>query len=297
MSEFPFRYVHFSAKALGELPPTVRSSLRPYTNVDSPINEEETRSLIVSVASEILTSKMTLPSWRDASTLYLVLADAPEPTLFQLPTVLRIHKPDQRIHVTRDRFALKRQAIALTRSQVVEGIVDAYLFGGFLYVVTGDLSIRRFAVKDLSYLSDLDQQELSSFEIHVSGSYLHWHRGDLRIGVSQMLQAVDPMYLADVAIERYSLEKVSLALRQLREERGLTQAEIGGLSDRHVRRLENEEVRLSHEAAAKYAMAFGFSLDDFLTAFGERLASLRDDPDMTGEERLSGDKSQHRHVS
>ncbi len=95
-------------------------------------------------------------------------------------------------------------------------------------------------------------------------------------GPSQLLQAVDPMFLADIAIERYTAEKMSLALRLLREERGFTQSQIPGISDRHVRRLENEEIRFTSEAAQKYSEAFGVSIGEFLTDLGRYVGRLQD---------------------
>lgn len=279
MSEFPFRFVHFSPAALGDVPTHVKRSLKPFTERRSELNRDAAKSLSVVPASEILRDGHGfLPGWVDAETRFLVLGDVPEPALFRLPTILRIHKPDQRIHVTRDPAAVKREAIALNRDHVFEGLVDAYLVETDLYVVHGDLTIRAYPLDQLRFLSKMDRQEIVDFRIHESGSFLEWPRHDLRVGASQLLQAVDPMFLADIAIERYSAEKTSWALREFREEAGLTQTQIPGLSDRHVRRLENEEVRLTAEAAETYARALGISLNDFLDRLGRRLSELRDAP-------------------
>ena len=244
----------------------------------SDLTADTSRSLVVVRASEVLRDGTEcLPGWVDVETSYLILADVPEPALFRLPTILRVHKPDQRIHVTRDGGPVTRQAIALKRDHALEGVVDAYLLHEDLWVVLGDMSIRCFPLDRLSFLSDLDGEAVSRFQIHPSGSFIHWPDGDIRVGASQLLQAVDPMYLADIAIERYSVEKMSLALRVLREERGLTQSEIPGLSDRHIRRLENEETRLTAEAAEKFARAFGTSVSGFLEQLGEYLVRLQDE--------------------
>ncbi len=277
VSDFPFRFVHFSPAVLGEMPDHIKQSLKPLLETESGLDPEAEQSLAVITASEILKHGWdALPGWVDAETRFLILADVPEPALFRLPTILRIHKPDQRIHVTRDPVALKRQAIALNRDHVFEGLIDAYLVEGDLFVVHGDLSVRVFPLSQLDFLSELDEEQIRAFHLHTSGSFLQWPSHDLRVGASQLLQAVDPMFLADIAIERYAAEKMSLALRALRRESGLTQSGIPGLSDRHIRRLENEEVRLTTEAAEKYAKALGTSLSEFLEKLGRRLAELRD---------------------
>lgn len=274
----PFRRIYFSGGVREAAPGPVKESLKPVLSARSDLTAKTSRSLAVLRASEVLRDGTEcLPGWVGVETSYLILADVPEPALFRLPTILRVHKPDQRIHVTRDGGAIKRQAIALKRDHAVEGVVDAYLLEEDLWVVLGDMSIRCFPLDRLSFLSDLDGEAVSRFRIHASGSFIHWPDGDIRVGASQLLQAVDPMYLADIAIARYSVEKMSLALRVLREERGLTQSEIPGLSDRHIRRLENEETRLTPKAAEKFARAFGTSVSGFLEQVGEYLVRLQDE--------------------
>lgn len=295
-SDFPFRFVYFSPAVLGEMPEHIGQFLKPLLEAESELDSEAEESLAVLTASEILKHGWDcLPEWVDAETHFLIFADVPEPALFRLPTILRIHKPDQRVHVTRDPAALKRQAIALNRDHVFEGLLDAYLVDKDLYVVHGDLSVRAFPLSQLDFLSDLDEEQIQAFQVHTSGSFLQWPSHDLRVGASQLLQAVDPMFLADIAIERYSAEKMSLTLRALRKESGLTQSDIPGLSDRHIRRLENEEVRLTAETAEKYAKAFGTSLSEFLEELGRRLAELRD-PD-SAEDRDSAPTRTLRHAS
>lgn len=279
MTEFPFRKVHFSDAVLSEIAAPIRRGLRPLLVEENDLNQEVSASLVAARASEIITGGLrVLPDWIDSDTCYLVLADVPEPALFRVPTVLRVHKPDQRIHVSRDSGAMKRQAIALQRDRPDDGIVDAYVLSSDLCLVLGDLSIRCLPLDRLTPLARLKDAEIESFEIHSSGSFLWWRDYDLRLGASQLLQAVDPTHLADVAIKRYAVEKTSLALRWLREQRNMTQSDISGLSDRHVRRLENEEVRLTTDVAEKYAGSFGISLAEFLEELGSHLSLLAEAP-------------------
>lgn len=297
MSEIPFRRVHFSRGLLSTLPPAIRRVAEHASQSHRGDEKETPRSLVALKASEVIQDPGgCVPGWVDVETAYLILADVPEPALFRLPTILRVHKPDQRIHVTRDVNAVKRQAIALTRDQAFEGIVDAYVLWRDLWVVLGDMSIRCFPTNQVSFLAGLSEEKLQDLQVHSSGSYLLWESIDLRVGASQLIQAVDPMHLADVVIERYAAEKMSLALRLLREAKGLTQSEIAGLSDRHVRRLENEEVRLTSETAQKYSQAFGTSIGEFLGQLGSCLSRLEGDPELQSPGTKSGHGSL-RHVS
>ena len=245
-------------------------------------------SLVVARASSLIRGpEDVLPAWCDAETRYLVLLDVPEPAVLRLPSILRLHRPDQRMHVTRDDGTLRRLVISLSREWPWEGILDAYVLLDSLVVVHGDMTVRSFPIDRVPGLKILGPQGALGFEIAVDGSFLHWPAADLHLGPSQLLQAVDPMYMADVEIERYAREKISVALRDMRSEQGLTQSEIDGLSDRHVRRLEKEEIRLTADAAERFAEAFRMSLPGFLSELGRRITGLRDAPDDLRSVRLA----------
>lgn len=95
---------------------------------------------------------------------------------------------------------------------------------------------------------------------------------DINLGPSQLLQAVDPSFLAEIEIERFRSENTALALKHMREGRGLRQADVHGLSERQVSRLENAESRLTVESAEKWAASFHMSLDAFLDELGGLLS-------------------------
>ena len=86
------------------------------------------------------------------------------------------------------------------------------------------------------------------------------------------------MYLADIEIKRYQMEKISLVIHDMRTERFLKQTDIEGLSDRHVRRLENEEIRLTVDAAAKLASSFRMDLPEFLDELSRRVTAVQSEP-------------------
>ena len=234
------------------------------------------QSLVVGRASELIgPQRVRLPKWVDTETRYLVVVDVPEQAVLRLPSTLRLHKPDQRLQLCRDPSVVKRLVIALSRPAPWEGILDAYILEESLVVVLGDMSVREFPIKRLPRIRRFEPAALQRFEIDSAGSYLYWPEQDVHMGPSQMLQAVDPMYLADVEIRRYEMEKVSLALLDMRTERQLRQGEIPGLSERHVRRFEREEARLTVDAATKFASAFGQTRSEFLDELSQRLTALR----------------------
>lgn len=229
-------------------------------------------SLVVARASELMRpGRITLPDWVNAETRYLVVLDMPEQTVLRLASILRLHKPDQRLQVCRDPLVVKRLVIALTRPAPWEGILDAYVIEDSLVVVLGDMSVREFPIKRLPQVRKLEPAAVGRFVIDSAGSYLYWPDRDVHMGPSQMLQAVDPMYLSDVEIRRYEMENVSQVLLDMRNDRQLKQTDVPGLSGRHVRRLEKEAARLTVEAAAKFASAFGLTPSEFLDELSERI--------------------------
>ena len=270
----PFSYIVFCGTVEDCLPDTDFRSLARQLSATSHTGPEP--SLVVARASELICpNRVTLPNWVDTETRYLVVLDVPEQAVLRLASTLRLHKPDQRLQVCRDPLVVKRLVIALKRPAPWEGILDAYLLEDSLVVVLGDVSAREFPIKRLPQVGRFEPAELSRFVIDSAGSYLYWPDRDVHMGPSQMLQAVDPMYLSDVEIRRYQLENVSQALLDMRNDRQLKQTEIQGLSERHVRRLEKEEVRLTVEAATKFASAFGLTLSEFLDELSERITALR----------------------
>lgn len=234
-------------------------------------------SLVVGLASELIgPDRFILPEWVDAETRYLVVLDVPEQATLRLASALRLHKPDSRLQVCRDPLVVKRLVIALRRTTPWEGILDAYILGESLVVVLGDMTVREFPIGRLPKVRDFEPEVVGRFEIDSAGSFLYWPDRDMHMGPSQMLQAVDPVYLSEVEIRRYEMENVSQAVFDMRSNRRLMQTEIPGLSDRHVRRLENEGIRLTVDAATKFAKAFGLTLSEFLDELSSRITSQRE---------------------
>lgn len=270
----PFRRISFLGSVAAALPQgRLRRLSRQLAEME---NEASDVGLVVARASELIgPRKHPLPEWVDSETRFLVLLDIPEQAILRLPTALRLHKPDQRLRVCRDDGVIKRLVIALSRSDPWEGILDAYLLGDILVVLLGDMSVREFPVRRLPKIRRMEERAAAAFEIDSAGSFLHWPQLDVHLGPSQLLQAVDPMYLADIEIGRYQMEKISLVLHDMRTELSLRQTEIEGLSDRHVRRLENEEIRLTVDSADKLARAFGLDLSEFLDELSRRVTALQ----------------------
>ena len=231
----------------------------------------EASSAVCLLASDVVAGR-ELPNWIDAETRFLIVLDVPLGAAMRLPTRLRLRKPDQRLFLTDDLGSVRRWVIAPNRAQPFEGIIDAYVFDGTLSVFTGDLSIRDFPVHRVPSLESLDPERLRELQVDIDGSFLTWPSTDIHLGPSQLLQAVDPSQLAEIEIERFRSENTAMALKYMREQRGLRQADIEGLSERQVSRLENAESRLTADAADKWARSFDLDTTTFLEELGHLLS-------------------------
>lgn len=232
--------------------------------------EEDALGGVCALASEILQERLDLPSWIAGDTRFLIIRDVSTPACMRLPTLLRLHKPDQRLFLTDDRLSVRRWVIAPLRDKRFEGIIDAYIFDGLLTVFMGDLSIRQFPVDRIRALKDVGE-ELDQYTLDEDGSFIAWRKSDVHLSPAQLLQAVDPSELADAEIERFRRENTAVAIQKMREQRGLRQSDIASLSERQVSRLENGRSRLTADSASKFAKAFGLSMKEFFDEIGELL--------------------------
>lgn len=265
----PHRFVSPKLLAAAALPAALRRlAARPGTRG----TPAAAPPVVAGFASELILGDL---AGGGPSTRYLVVIDVPEPALMRLPALLDLRRPDYRLHVTRDVGVVQRLLVSSLREDPRMGIVDAYLLGGWLVVVTGDFEIRSFPLDRVPELAALDEPERGAFEIDADGAYLHWPSRDLHVGVSQLLQAVDPGYLVDMEIERNTSDFTGPALRSIREERRLRQIDVPGLSERQVRRIEEGLSRLRPPSARHFAAALEMSVSDLLAEIGRRAVQLR----------------------
>lgn len=234
-------------------------------------------STVCLLASDIIDGG-ELPRWIDSETRFLVVLDVPLGAAMQLPTLLRLRKPDQRLFLTDDLGSVRRWVIAPNRTRPHEGIIDAYVVGTTLTVFMGDLTIRSFPIVQVPSIRSLASERLRQMEVDIDGSFLTWPNTDIHLGPSQLLQAVDPSELAEIEIERFRSENTAMALKYMREQRGLRQTDIESLSERQVSRLETAESRLTAGAAENFARSFDLTMTEFLDELGRLLASWKGEP-------------------
>lgn len=269
---------YFSEMAWRTVPRRLREGFQVVRASDLASDDDVIPCLFV-FASEILAhAGAGFPEWLSGTdTRYAVLrGDVPTTELPRIPTLLKLHKPDQRMHLTEDVGVVRRALVALLRDHPVEAILDAWTFQGRLTLLFADLGKRSFDPNRIPVLRGMKPRDLAGFRIDEDGSYLHWPGLDVHLGVSQILQATDSKYLAQVEIERNALDYTSWALEAWRREAGIRQADVEGMSERHVRRIEKGVSRLTVSAAERFASAFRITTREFLDELARRTRETRE---------------------
>ena len=133
-------------------------------------------------------------------------------------------------------------------------------------IVTGcDLKIWEIPFDSIPCFDQVPVSERVNFEIDEDGSYLYWQCAELHLDLEDLKAAVDPKFRTQLWIEKSQYNKsLGKAIATVRKAHNLKQHEIEGLSDRDLRRVENEGHQLTLDALKKLAIAHKMQLEDYL---------------------------------
>ncbi len=120
---------------------------------------------------------------------------------------------------------------------------------------------------EIPALASLTDKQLREFVVSDSGSRISWPAKDVDLTLDDVRYRCDEDFLRKKDREtRHSLKRYGRAIRALREEKGLRQSEIAGLTDRQIRRIEAGLVTPHAETMQKLAGAHGMNLPEYLNA-------------------------------
>jgi hypothetical protein len=148
-------------------------------------------------------------------------------------------------------------------------IIDAYLAGDSVFVRGPKHRMLRVPANSVPALRGQPRSVVLNFEIDPDGSFIYWPDLDVHLGWNQFLQAVDPEEVRKAQQRSEGFNKrYGAAIRKLREEAGLAQSKVEGLTERQLRRIEQGECRATTGALTALARAHGLEVN----AYMERLA-------------------------
>jgi hypothetical protein len=175
-----------------------------------------------------------------------------------------------------DEHAVRRLVNARLVGAEQRYIASALIEGDKLVVWSCEPKRYEIRASEIPALARMSSSDLQDFELSESGSALHWDASDVDLNLDGILYYVDPKVRREQdKASREEAARYAGAIRALREERGLTQGDITGLTERQVRRVEQGESTPRSETLRKLAAAHGLSLDGYLKELAKRSKARR----------------------
>jgi len=145
-----------------------------------------------------------------------------------------------------------------------------------LFVMGCDLKTWEIPFSSLSCLDRVSKSEKCNFEIDEDGSYLYWQCADIHIDLEDLKAAVDPKFKDQLLIKKLEYGKsFGQAIAVVRKAHKLNQDGIDGLSDRHLRRIENEGQQPTLDTLKRLATSHRLDLEDYLAQVNEVIKTYR----------------------
>ena len=182
-----------------------------------------------------------------------------------------------RIHIAREEDPdliseiLYRLVSAMAQSKKAPTILDAWVEGEQLVLLSARFERLPVTLKKLEKYIGKAKAKVRQFEIDEDGKFLFWPHADAHLGWEQVMQIVDPT--TAVAAKKKTDDfnrKYGGAIRSLREEAELKQAAIAGLTERHLRRIEQGKQAATSAALKSLAKAHGMSIEDYMKKLASR---------------------------
>lgn len=145
-----------------------------------------------------------------------------------------------------------------------------------LFVMGCDLTTWEIPFNTLPCLDKIPELERDNFEIDEDGSYLYWQSVDLHLDLEDIKAAVDPEFKEQLLLNKLEYGKsFGKAIATVRKTYHLNQNKIDGISDRHLRRIENEGQQPTLDVLKKLSIAHGLDLEDYLTLVNQARANIK----------------------
>ncbi|MCE2433356.1 MAG: hypothetical protein J4F29_10610 [Candidatus Latescibacteria bacterium] len=139
-------------------------------------------------------------------------------------------------------------------------------------IVACDHTLFRVGFEEMPALESIPEKQRSSFTISSEGSYIHWPEADLHIDLDAVRYLKDDEWREKKDRERLMSDiRFGEAVAAFRKQCGLKQADIHGLSERHVRRIEKGG-RTKVDTLGILARSHGLSLKVYLDKIAEILS-------------------------
>jgi hypothetical protein len=185
----------------------------------------------------------------------------------------------RRLHIARERDPesvgkiLVRLVRVMAQSKDTSRILDAWHEGNELVLLSPSFERLRVPLGNLEKYLGKAKGKVREFEIDEDGSFLFWPHADVHLGWDQMRHIVDPAsaVTAKEKTEEFN-RKYGAAIRSLREESGRKQTDIDGLTDRHLRRIEQGKQAATSSVLRALAKAHGMDIREYMQELSVKTA-------------------------
>lgn len=151
-------------------------------------------------------------------------------------------------------------------------IADATVANGRIHAMDCAFNLYEMAFDAYPSLRRIPPDRRQDYDVIMDGAYLHWDDYDVDLDLESIRIATDPRLRARVQRERVMHDQAfGAAVRVFRDEMGLRQSDVAGLSERQVRRIEKGET-VTPAAVDALAAAHGLDPDTYLHEVAERIA-------------------------
>lgn len=162
---------------------------------------------------------------------------------------------------------VRRMILAHKSNAERQLIASASISGDKLVVWTCEPRRLEVPVKVIPALARMEPASLATFVVSESGSRIHWPEDDVDLTAESIRAFADPeVRLEQQAIRRAEATRYARSIRSLREQRGLRQSDIPGLTERQVRRLEEGDTMPRVATLEKLARAHGMDVNAYVAA-------------------------------
>lgn len=166
---------------------------------------------------------------------------------------------------------LRRLVRARKNNATKQLIATASIQGSHLVVWSCEPKRYEVPLAEIPALARLSTKALPAFAVSSSGSRIHWEDGDVDINLDTIRELGDPgVREAHQRRAREEAARYARAIRQFREEKGLRQSDIEGLTERQVRRIEAGESVPQIDSLQRLAAAHAMTANEYLAALARR---------------------------
>ena len=150
-------------------------------------------------------------------------------------------------------------------------IADAVVVKDRLLVLSCALERFELPFGRLSALATIPEEARTKLEVADDGAYIYWPDADVHLDLETIRVTLDPKAREQALAEKLRHDRrLGRGTAKLRQEKGLRQTDIHGVSARQVRRIEAGEFFPRVDTLRRMAEAHGMSLAGYLDAVAGR---------------------------